>query len=86
MRYKYRTRGVCSQEISFDINGNVITNIEFFGGCPGNLKAIAKVVDGKTVEEIEELISDISCGNKPTSCSAQLAHAVREAYEASKAI
>ena len=86
MRYKYRTRGVCSQEISFDINGNVITNIEFFGGCPGNLKAIAKVVDGKTVEEIEEMFSDIRCGNKTTYCSKQIEHEVREAKEARKAI
>ena len=53
----------------------------FYGGCPGNLAALSKVVDGKTVEEIEELFKDIKCGSKPTSCSAQLAIAVRKAFE-----
>ncbi len=50
MRYNYKTQGTCSQVISFDIDGNVISNIEFFGGCNGNLKAISKLVDGWTVE------------------------------------
>ena len=44
MRYEYRTENTCSQLISFDIEGNVITNIEFYGGCNGNLKAVSKVV------------------------------------------
>ena len=79
--YKYKTHGTCSMEIEFDIDGNVITNVKFLGGCPGNLAAISRVVDGKTVEQIEEWFKDIKCGNKPTSCSAQLAKAVREAYE-----
>lgn len=80
MRYKYATRGTCTREIDFDINGNVITNVTFYGGCPGNLAAISKVVEGKTVEEIENWFKDIKCGTKPTSCSAQLAQAVRTAY------
>lgn len=81
MKYKYETRGTCSKEINFDIEGDIIKNIEFYGGCPGNLKAIAKAVEGKTVEEIENLFKDIKCGNKSTSCSAELAKAVRKAYE-----
>lgn len=80
MRYSYKTYGTCSRQIDFDINGNVITNVTFYGGCPGNLAALSKVIDGKTVEEIEELFKDIKCGSKPTSCSAQLAQAVRKAY------
>ena len=84
MKYKYETRGTCSKEIDFDIEGNIIKNIEFYGGCPGNLQAIAKAMEGKTVEEIERLFKDIKCGNKPTSCSAELAKAVRKAYEESK--
>ena len=84
MKYKYKTQGTCSIQIEFDIEGNIITNVVFYGGCPGNLKAISKVVDGKTVEQIEEWFQDIKCGNKPTSCSAQLAKAVREAYEVTK--
>ena len=81
MRYKYATRGTCTREIDFDINGNVITNVTFHGGCPWNLAAISKVVDGKTVEEIENWFKDIKCGTKPTSCSSQLAQAVRKAYD-----
>ncbi len=84
MKYKYETRGTCSKEIKFDIEGNIIKNIEFYGGCPGNLQAISKAMEGKTVEEIESLFKDIKCGNKPTSCSAELAKAVRMAYEESK--
>lgn len=84
MRYKYKTQGTCSMQIEFDINGNIVSNVIFYGGCPGNLAAISKVVEGKTVEQIEEWFKDIKCGKKPTSCTAQLAKAVRQAYEASK--
>lgn len=80
MRYKYVTEGTCSRQIEFDIEGNVIKNVTFYGGCPGNLSAISRVVEGRTVEEIENWFKDIKCGYKPTSCSAQLALAVRQAY------
>lgn len=81
MRYKYRTKGTCSMQIEFDINGDIISNVAFQGGCPGNLAAISRVVEGKTVKQIEEWFKDIKCGKKPTSCTAELAKAVREAYE-----
>jgi len=81
MEYVYQTIGVCAPIIKFNINGNIVTNIEFFGGCNGNLKAIAKLVDGWTVEEIEAKLKGNTCGNKPTSCADQLAVAVRKAYD-----
>ena len=81
MRYEYKTENTCSQIISFDIDGNVITNIEFYGGCNGNLKAIAILLEGTTVEEIEEKLLGNTCGRRPTSCTDQLARAVRKAYE-----
>ena len=84
MDYTYKTSMVCSQEINFHIEGNVITNISFLGGCNGNLKAISKLVDGMTVEEIEAKLKGNTCGMKPTSCADQLAKAVREAYDASR--
>ena len=84
MRYVYKTNGVCSIQISFDIEGNVITNVEFLGGCNGNLKAIAKLIDGQTVEYIEEKLLNNICGRRNTSCADQLAKAVRTAYEESK--
>lgn len=68
-------------EISFHIDGNVITNIKFTGGCNGNLKAISKLVDGWTVEQIEEKLLGNTCGFRQTSCADQLAKAVRQAYD-----
>ena len=80
MRYEYRTKNTCSQIISFDIEDNVISDISFYGGCNGNLKAISKLLEGATVEEIEEKLTGITCGRRPTSCGDQLAKAVRAAY------
>ncbi len=53
MRYDYQTKGTCSTKISFDIEGNVVKNVQFTGGCNGNLKASSTLVDGMTVEDIE---------------------------------
>lgn len=83
MEYTYKTKGTCSTQIKLNIDGNVITNIQFTGGCNGNLKAIAKLVDGWTVEQIESKCSGNICGMKQTSCADQLALAVRAAYNAS---
>ena len=85
MNYSYRPSGVCAQNISFDIDGDKITNVSFLGGCNGNLKAISKLVDGMTVDEIENKLLGNTCGFKPTSCADQLAKAVRQAYESAKA-
>ena len=81
MRCEYKTEHTCSQLIRFDLNDNVISNIEFCGGCSGNLKAIAKLLEGSTVEEIEEKLLGNTCGRRPTSCTDQLAKAVRKAYD-----
>ena len=67
-------------QIDFDIDGDVITNIRFTGGCNGNLKAISKLVNGMTVDQIEGALKGNTCGRKPTSCADQLARAVRQAY------
>ena len=84
MHYQYKCQGTCSQVIEFDINDSIITNIKFWGGCNGNLKAISKLVDGWTVEKIEQYLKGNTCGYRPTSCADQLATGVREALEASK--
>ena len=81
MRHTYTTRGTCSRQISFDLNGDIVSNVEFVGGCNGNLKAISSLVEGLTVEEIESRVRGIKCGFKTTSCSDQLAIAVRAAFE-----
>lgn len=81
MTYEYKPQGVCPSKITFNLEGNIVSNVIFNGGCNGNLKAISKVIDGMTVEKIEENFSGIECGRKKTSCSDQLAKAVRKAYE-----
>ncbi len=80
MNYSYEPQGVCPMQIDFDIDGDVITNIKFTGGCNGNLKAVSKLVNGWTVDKIEEALSGNTCGKRPTSCADQLAKAVRQAY------
>ncbi len=80
MHHDYRTKNTCSQLISFDLNGDKVSNISFYGGCDGNLKAISKLVDGWTVDQIEEKLAGNTCGMRPTSCADQLAKAVRSAY------
>lgn len=84
MHYEYMTENTCSRLITLDIDGNVVSNVKFLGGCDGNLKAIPILVDGLTVEEIEAKLSGIKCGRRPTSCGDQLAKAVRKAYEESQ--
>lgn len=84
MKYVYRTKGVCAPQISFDIEDDVVTDISFLGGCNGNLKAISKLVNGWTVDEIEEALKGNTCGFKKTSCVDQLALAVRAASDEMK--
>lgn len=81
MEHSYKTRGVCSMEINFKLDGDVVSNVSFVGGCNGNLKAISKLVDGMTVSKIEEKLLGNTCREKSTSCADQLARAVRAAYD-----
>lgn len=82
MTYVYKTKGTCSSKIEVELDGNVVKNVIFTGGCNGNLQAIPKLVQGMTVEEVEAKISGISCNGKGTSCGDQLAKACRAALEA----
>lgn len=82
MDYIYHTENTCASEIKFTLDGNIVKNVEFLGGCSGNLKAIPKLIDGWTVEQIEEKCKGITCGRRPTSCTDQLAIAVRKALSA----
>ena len=85
MKYCYQTKNTCSKQIKFDLNDDIVTNVEFLGGgCPGNLQALPRLVDGMTVLEIQNKLSDIKCGFRGTSCAGELAKAVKEAYEKSK--
>ena len=81
MKYVYKTRGTCSQLIELELEGNVVHNVKFTGGCNGNLQAIPKLVEGLTVDQVVEKIAGISCNGRGTSCGDQLAKACVEAYE-----
>jgi len=77
MTHTYNTEGTCARQITFDKDENgIITNVAFTGGCNGNLKAISKLVNGMTAEQIAQILSGNTCREKPTSCADQLAKAV----------
>lgn len=81
MRYSFSTEGVCSSRIEIELDGNIIKDVEFIGGCEGNLTGISKLVVGMTVEEVQKKLAHITCDGKPTSCPDQLVAAVTRAYE-----
>ena len=82
MHFDYKTENTCSQLISMEIEGNVVRDVQFTGGCNGNLKAIPVLINGWTVDEIEGKLAGITCGRRPTSCGDQLTKAVRAAKTA----
>lgn len=73
----YTTQGTCARKISFEIEDGKIHKVDFLGGCNGNLKGIAALVEGKPVEEVIQTLKGITCGPKPTSCPDQLATALQ---------
>ena len=79
MQFHYTTRGTCSREIYFDIEDGKLKNVEFIGGCNGNLKGIGSLVEGMDVDEVIARLEGTTCGGKPTSCPDQLANALKEA-------
>ena len=81
MQYEYRTKGTCSQRILFEIEDNIVKNVQYIGGCHGNLQGIAKLVEGMPVDEVIARLEGIHCGMKPTSCPDQLSRALKEAKE-----
>ena len=81
MQYTYKTKGTCSQMISFEIEDGKVRNVQFFGGCNGNLKGIAALVEGMDAQEVISRVEGIKCGMKATSCPDQLAQALKAAKE-----
>ena len=81
MKHEYFPRGVCPMKLEFELDGDKVKNIVFTGGCNGNLKAIASLVDGWTVDEITEKLAGNTCGFKSTSCADQLTIAINQAFE-----
>lgn len=79
MQYEYKTKGTCSQRIFFEIEDGKVKNVQFLGGCNGNLKGICSLVEGMDAEEVISRVQGIHCGPKATSCPDQLATALKEA-------
>ena len=80
MKYSFETENTCSKVIEFELNGNIVTNVKFLGGgCPGNLQALPRLVEGMTVEEIKKRLGGIICGSRGTSCADQLVRAIEKA-------
>ena len=79
MEYTYKTKGTCSQMISFSVEDGKVHNVSFYGGCNGNLKGIGALVEGMKAEDVIARVEGIKCGMKATSCPDQLAQALKEA-------
>ena len=78
MEYRYTPQGVCSMQMIFQIEGNIIKSLKIIGGCPGNTVGVSKLVVGKTVDEVIEMLKGIPCGMRGTSCPDQVARALEE--------
>ena len=79
--YSYTPQGVCSRNISFDIENGKLYNVKFIGGCPGNLKAIGKLLEGTHAQAAADLLKGNDCGGRGTSCADQLSKAIFQALE-----
>ena len=79
MQYTYKTKGTCSQMINFEVEDNKVKNVQFFGGCNGNLKGIAALVEGMDIDEVIARVEGVKCGMKSTSCPDHLAQALKQA-------
>lgn len=79
--YTYKTKGTCSRRITFDVDEeNRIRNIRFVGGCAGNLQGIARLAEGRTIDEVEVMLKGVRCRNG-TSCPDQLSKAITKYKE-----
>ena len=79
MHYEYKTSGTCSRSISFDVENGKVRNVQFVGGCNGNLKGIGALVEGMDINDVIARVEGVTCGMKSTSCPDQLAQALKAA-------
>ena len=84
MKITHRNKGVCSSSVSFELEDGIVHNISFVGGCNGNLKAISKLAEGRTAEELIDLLKGNTCGFKKTSCADQFAEGLEQALKLEK--
>lgn len=79
MQFRYKTKGVCSNEMRLEIENNTIQKLTVIGGCHGNLQGLSALVEGMDVDEVIKRLKGIRCGMKDTSCPDQLARALEQA-------
>lgn len=77
MTYTYKPKGVCSMQIQFDLDNDIVSNVKFTGGCSGNTQGVAKLAEGRSAAELISALEGIRCGFKGTSCPDQLAQAIK---------
>ena len=82
MEFTYRPRGVCSQLMEIEVEGDKIKHVKVTGGCSGNLQGISRLVEGMEIKEAISRMEGIRCGFKPTSCPDQMAKALKQCLEA----
>ena len=82
MQYEYKTKGTCSQYIQYEIEDGILKNVQFIGGCNGNLKGISSLVEGMEAAEVIRRLEGTKCGVKQTSCPDQLATALKASLNA----
>lgn len=80
MKIKYIPKGVCSRQINIEVEDGIVKDVEYIGGCNGNLKGISLLVKGMKVEDVIDKLGNIKCGMKNTSCPDQLAKALKENF------
>ena len=78
MEYRYKPQGVCSREMIFEIEGDIVKSVKIVGGCAGNTLGLSNLIKGMKIKDVIEKLKGIPCGFKPTSCPDQLAKALEE--------
>jgi len=74
----YKPEEVCAKEIHFELEGDIVTNVEFIGGCPGNALGLVNLVEGMSASKVIEKLQGIHCRHRTTSCPDQLTKALQE--------
>ena len=81
MKYTFKPAGVCAAEITYEIEDGIVKNVNFRGGCAGNTQGVARLCEGRSAEQLVEILDGIQCGYKGTSCPDQLAKAIKSSLE-----
>ena len=84
MKYVYTPQGICPTQIEFEIDGDILKNVSFKGGCHGNLQALSTLIEGMPVDMVKEKLAGIRCGHKSTSCANQLTIGIDQALKKRK--